>query len=166
MSIFYEKIKKICEENNKIAMFIDMDGTIVEYPVYQDADITINSKNLFINQEPVKVIIEELNEINKIKNIDLYILTLAKSNIIVEEKKKWLKKNISFIEENNWIIVNKEQGEYNKENRDYIKGNKIKEKLKEYDYAILLDDDHKILKQTQLELGKKCKVFHISSAII
>ena len=166
MSIFYEKIKKICEENNKIAMFIDMDGTIVEYPVYQDADITINSKNLFINQEPVKVIIEELNEINKIKNIDLYILTLAKSNIIVEEKKKWLKKNISFIEENNWIIVNKEQGEYNKENRDYIKWNKIKEKLKEYDYAILLDDDHKILKQTQLELGKKCKVFHISSAII
>lgn len=166
MSIFYEKIKKICEENNKIAMFIDMDGTIVEYPVYQDADITINSKNLFINQEPVKVIIEELNEINKITNIDLYILTLAKSNIIVEEKKKWLKKNISFIEENNWIIVNKEQGEYNKENRDYIKGNKIKEKLKEYDYAILLDDDHKILKQTQLELGKKCKVFHISSAII
>ncbi len=166
MSIFYEKIKKICEENNKVVMFIDMDGTIVEYPVYQDADITINSKNLFINQEPVKVIIKELNEINKIKNIDLYILTLAKSNIIVEEKKKWLKKNISFIEENNWIIVNKEQGEYNKENRDYIKGNKIKEKLKEYDYAILLDDDHKILKQTQLELGKKCKVFHISSAII
>lgn len=166
MSIFYEKIKKICEENNKVAMFIDMDGTIVEYPVYQDADITINSKNLFINQEPVKVIIKELNEINKIKNIDLYILTLAKSNIIVEEKKKWLKKNISFIEENNWIIVNKEQGEYNKENRDYIKGNKIKEKIKEYDYAILLDDDHKILKQTQLELGKKCKVFHISSAII
>lgn len=166
MSIFYEKIKKICEENNKVAMFIDMDGTIVEYPVYQDADITINSKNLFINQEPVKVIIKELNEINKIKNIDLYILTLAKSNIIVEEKKKWLKKNVSFIEENNWIIVNKEQGEYNKENRDYIKGNKIKEKIKEYDYAILLDDDHKILKQTQLELGKKCKVFHISSAII
>lgn len=166
MSIFYEKIKKICEENNKVAMFIDMDGTIVEYPVYQDADITINSKNLFINQEPVKVIIEELNEINKITNIDLYILTLAKSNIIVEEKKEWLKKNISFIEENNWIIVNKEQGEYNKENRDYIKGNKIKEKLKEYDYAILLDDDHKILKQTQQELGEKCKVFHISSAII
>ena len=35
-----------------------------------------------------------------------------------------------------------------------------------YDYAILLDDDHKILKETQEKLKNKISVFHISSAII
>lgn len=166
MNIFYNKIKKICEENNKVAMFIDMDGTIVEYPVYRDDEITNKSEGLFLKQEPLTIIIDELRKINEIKNIDIYILTLAKSIIIVEEKKQWLKKYIDFIDESNWIILNKETDGYNKENRDIIKAIKIKEKLKNYDCSILLDDDHKILKETQKELKDKVYVFHISSAII
>ena len=64
------------------------------------------------------------------------------------------------------IILNKELGGYNKENRDFIKAEKIKEKMKDYDYVILLDDDHKILKQTQAEVKEKGCVFHLSSAVI
>lgn len=70
------------------------------------------------------------------------------------------------IDEKKWIILNKEKGEYNKDNRDYIKSNKMKEKLLKYDTVILLDDDHRILKQTKIELKDKCNVFHVSSAII
>jgi len=33
-------------------------------------------------------------------------------------------------------------------------------------HEILLDDDHKILKETQKILGNSASVFHISSAII
>ena len=43
---------------------------------------------------------------------------------------------------------------------------RAKEKLKNYDCTILLDDDHKILKQTQEILKEKCYVFHVSSAIV
>lgn len=166
MNKFYNKIKEICKKNNKVAMFIDMDGTIVEYTVYPDSKFLTLVEGTFFNAEPLNVVIENLKKINEIKNIDLYILSLAKNSIIKEEKKKWLRKYADFINEENWIIINKEKGEYSKENRDRIKCEKMKEKIMQYDYEILLDDDHKILKQTQEDLGEKCSVFHISSAII
>lgn len=166
MSIFYTKVKKICENNDKVAMFIDMDGTIVEYVVYSESEISTSTKEKFLNGEPLNLVIDNLKKINEIKNLDLYILSLAKSDIIVQEKRIWLKKNIDFIDEKKWIILNKEKGEYNKDNRDYIKSNKMKEKLLKYDTVILLDDDHRILKQTKKELKDKCNVFHVSSAII
>ena len=42
----------------------------------------------------------------------------------------------------------------------------MKEKLEKYYYAVLLDDDHKVLKEAQKMLGEKASVFHISSAIV
>ena len=42
----------------------------------------------------------------------------------------------------------------------------MQEKLNEYDCMILLDDDHKILKQTKEELNDKGYVYHIYSALI
>ena len=47
MSIFYKKIEKICKENEKVAMFIDMDGTIVEYTVFPEGYINTKSKGEF-----------------------------------------------------------------------------------------------------------------------
>ena len=85
MDIFYNKIKDICAKNEKVAMFIDMDGTIVEYKVYKDGELTTSTKGIFLNGEPIKVVINNLKRISEIPNIDLYILTLSKSNIIVEE---------------------------------------------------------------------------------
>lgn len=84
----------------------------------------------------------------------------------MEEKEIWLEKNISFIPKQNWIILNKEKGEYTKENRDSIKKEKMQEKLNQYDHVILLDDDHKILKQAKIDLKEKGSVFHISSALV
>ncbi len=43
--LFYNKIKEICNKNNKVALFVDMDGTIVEYPVYDEGYITTQSKD-------------------------------------------------------------------------------------------------------------------------
>jgi len=45
--MFYNKIDSICKENKKVAMFIDMDGTIVEYTVYPEGAITTESKGKF-----------------------------------------------------------------------------------------------------------------------
>jgi hypothetical protein len=42
----------------------------------------------------------------------------------------------------------------------------MKEKLNEYDYVMLLDDEHKILKRTLKEIGDNGEVFHISSATL
>lgn len=167
MSDFCNKIKTICCKYKKVAMFIDMDGTIVEYIIHPFGSITTKSKGLFINGKPIKIVINELEEISKIENLDLYILSMARSNIIVEEKKEWLKNNASFINEKNYIILNREAKDYGDDNRNIIKSEKILEKLNNgYDYAIFLDDDHKVIHKAQELLKDKCKVFHISSALI
>ena len=166
MSKFLERVKEIKKKNGKIAIFVDMDGTIAEYPVYQEENVAKAMEEEYSKIEPVNYIINILKELSKIENIDLYILTLSKTIQISEEKIKWLKKYVNFIQEKNWIIITKELGEYNKENRNIVKALKMQEKLPKYDFEILLDDDHKVLKETQKLLGNKVKVFHLSSAII
>lgn len=167
MSQFYNRVKEICNKYDRVAMFIDMDGTIVEYILYPDGTITSKTKGLFINLKPIKIVIDELRKINEIENIDLYILSMARSYIIVEEKKEWLKKYADFIDEKNYIIINREAGDYNDENRNRIKADKILEKLdEEYEHAIFLDDDHKVLHEAVKMLKDKCDIFHISSATI
>ena len=166
MSKFFEKIKKIASENKKVAMFVDMDGTITVYDVYPESDVNKNMADNYQMLEPVNYVIDILRKINEIPNVDVYILTLSRDRSITEEKKIWLNKYVNFIDEDKWIIVTKELGEYNKENRDTIKAEKMKEKLNKYNYEILLDDDHKILKETQKILGNNASVFHISAAII
>ena len=69
-----------------------MDGTITEYVVYQDKTVEKQMGDEYENLEPVTPVIEALEEINKIPNIDLYILSLAKNSEIAEEKYKWLSK--------------------------------------------------------------------------
>lgn len=164
--MFIDLIKEICSTHKKVAMFIDMDGTIVEYKIYGDEAKLIKAHENLLNEKPVLPIIDILKEINKIENIDLYILSLAKKTKIKEEKKIWLNEYMNFIPYNKWIILDKESGEYNSENRNYVKCNQMEKKLEEYDYVVLLDDDHKILKQTKENLKDRGEVFHISSALV
>ena len=118
------------------------------------------------NAEPIQEVIESLREISKIPNIDLYILSLSKSNKISNEKDIWLEKYTNFIPKENWIILTKENGDYDNENRDQIKPLKMQEKLNKYEHVILLDDDHRILRQSKIMLENKVDVFHVTSALV
>lgn len=166
MNKFLEKINKICEENKRVAIFIDMDGTINVYNVYQEEIVKQKMQEEYSETEPAQYIIDILKDISKISNIDLYILSLSKSVKITKEKKDWLKKYVPFINEENWIIITKELNEYSSENRDIVKAQKIKDLENKYDYFILLDDDHKILKEAQKIVGKNFSPFHISSVLV
>lgn len=161
---FYDRINEVCKKHKAVALFVDMDGTIVEYRVFPDGFVTTETKEVFLNAEPLEVVLNNLKKVSKIENLDVYILSLARSFIIVEEKKQWLKKYAPFIKEENYILLNKENGDYNAENREFIKSIKMKEKLDKYDYVMLLDDDHKILRRALNEIGENGEVFHVSSA--
>ena len=163
---FYKRMEKICKEKKRVALFVDMDGTIAEYRLYPKDYITTETRGLFLESKPLKNVINVLEKLSEIENLDIYILSLSKSKIIVEEKKIWLKKYVPFIKEENYIIICRETGEYNYQNREYIKSYKMKEKLSEYDFVILLDDEHNILRKTQEVLGDKGEAFHVSSVIV
>ena len=46
MNKFLEKINKICRENKKVAMFIDMDGTITVYDIYPEEIVKQSQHNI------------------------------------------------------------------------------------------------------------------------
>ena len=166
MKKFFNRINEICSKYKKVAIFIDMDGTINEYTVYSDNEILKRMGDNYKNAEPIQEVIESLREISKIPNIDLYILSLSKSNKISNEKDIWLEKYTNFIQKENWIILTKENGDYDNENRDQIKPLKMQEKLNKYEHVILLDDDHRILRQSKIMLENKVDVFHVTSALV
>lgn len=166
MCKFIEKIKEIANRNKKVALFVDMDGTIAVYNVYPEDKVMEIMGDEYSSLEPIDYVLNILKEINQIDNVDIYILSLSKSAKITEEKKLWIKKYVNFIDEKNCILIRKELGEYDKENRDFIKAQKMKEKLNEYNHLILIDDDHKVLKETQKMLEEKVDVFHISGVLI
>ncbi len=166
MKKFFNRINEICSKYKKVAIFIDMDGTINEYTLYSDNEILKRMGDNYKNAEPIQEVIESLREISKIPNIDLYILSLSKSNKISNEKDIWLEKYTNFIPKENWIILTKENGDYDNENRDQIKPLKMQEKLNKYEHVILLDDDHRILRQSKIMLENKVDVFHVTSALV
>lgn len=166
MSKFVNEIKEICKKNKKVDMYIDMDGTIAEYHLYNPEEISRKMEEEYLKNEPLKNVIDVLEEISKINNIEMYILSLSKTKKITEKKKIWLKKYVPFIKEENWIILTKEIGEYSNENRNEIKGKNIELRQKDYDKSIMLDDEQVVLRETKKILNDKIEVFHISSALI
>lgn len=166
MSKFVNEIKEICKKNKKVDMYIDMDGTIAEYHLYNPEEISRKMEEEYLKNEPLKNVIDVLEEISKINNIEMYILSLSKTKKITEKKKIWLKKYVPFIKEENWIILTKEIGEYSNENRNEIKGKNIELRQKDYDKSIMLDDEQVVLREAKKILNDKIEVFHIFSALI
>ena len=62
MSDFYNRIESICYKYKKVAMFVDMDGTIVEYIIHPFGSITTKSKGLFLYTRKVKQIVLKSNK--------------------------------------------------------------------------------------------------------
>ena len=165
MKKFVQRIADLCSENKRVGMFIDMDGTINEYIVFSENTVVKEMEDNYIYISPLSTVLKELEEIGNISNIDLYILSLSRTKNLTQIKKEWRKKYVSFISEENWIILTKENGDYTNENREEIKAMKMQE-YTDYYHLILLDDDHGILKQTSNVLHNKVNVFHISSVFI
>lgn len=134
--------------------------------LYVDDKILTQMGENYNKAKPIEEIINTLEKISKINNIDIYILSLSKNQKITEEKKIWLKKYTEFIPEKNWIILTKENGDYDHNNRNQIKSLKMKEKLNQYDHVIFLDNDHIILKETNRMLKEKVSSFHVTSALV
>ena len=155
MSKFVNEIKEICKKNKKVDMYIDMDGTIAEYHLYNPEEISRKMEEEYLKNEPLKNVIDVLEEISKINNIEMYILSLSKTKKITEKKKIWLKKYVPFIKEENWIILTKEIGEYSNENRNEIKGKNIELRQKDYDKSIMLDDEQVVLREAKKILNDK-----------
>ena len=121
--------------NKKIKLFVDMDGVIVDYEVGNISRYDI--------KRPLTTSLNKLEEISKYNNIDLFILSISKTDLGLKEKNIWLDKYAPFFKLENRIIISKEHtnGEPSKKLKsDYLK-------TVEGEVIILIDDDPSILKE-------------------
>ena len=91
MKKFVQRIADLCSENKRVAMFIDMDGTINEYIVFSENTVVKEMEDNYIYISPLSTVLKELEEIGNISNIDLYILFLSRTKNLTQIKKEWLK---------------------------------------------------------------------------
>lgn len=131
---FYEEIEKNKDKN--ISIYCDMDGVLAEYDIGNFDYETIR---------PLKSTIKKIEDLYKEKNINIYILSICKTDSIVFDKLIWFKKYMSFLKDENIILLSKEDKKYNGVSSKEIKSNYLKEHAKN-DVNIVIDDDNDVIK--------------------
>ncbi len=149
---FYNTLDEYKDKD--ITIYVDMDGVIAEYDIGNFNYNTIR---------PLKSNIKRVEELIKKDNIKVKILTVCKTDKIVEEKIDWLKRNMSFFDINDVIFISKEQEEYKKVESQELKSNYLKEHMNST-INILVDDDNSIIKYVRKN-NKDLIVFQVSSWI-
>ncbi|MCX4364806.1 MAG: hypothetical protein OSJ70_03440 [Bacilli bacterium] len=134
---FKNKLREIYNDE-EINLFVDMDGVITDY----DFGSTLNFKD----KRPIKTNIKTLSQLNKDSKINLYILSICKTDAQIQDKNNWLDKQAPFFNIANRYIISKEKYPdlSSKEIklriiRDIIESSKLSN-------VVLIDDDNGILK--------------------
>jgi hypothetical protein len=122
-------------ENKKIKLFIDMDGVIADYDVF-------NAGN-YDKKRPLKSSIKVLEEISKWNNIEMYILSITRFNEGFQEKNIWLDKYINFVPKDHRIIISRESNNFIKSKT--LKSSYFKKLKRDDSIIILIDDDPRVL---------------------
>lgn len=130
---FYNLIKELSKDE-KLVIFVDMDGVIASY----DFGKPLNFKD----KRPLKTNINALEKVSSLDNVQINILSICREDYQIEEKYQWLDKYVSFIKKDNRYIISKEQiPNISSANlkAEFLKNYKTKYRI------ILIDDDNKVL---------------------
>lgn len=118
----------------KVNLFVDMDGVIAEYDFGKPLD--------FVNKRPLLSNIKVLEEISKIPNLDMYILSICRKDSQVNDKNDWLDKYAPFFKKENRNIISKET--YSGKTSSSLKVDFLNSQT---GFKILIDDDNEVLKE-------------------
>lgn len=140
--------------SERLKIFVDMDGVIADYIVGE-------ARN-YDKKRPLLTTIKQLEEISNKENIELYILSISRSDVGVEEKNKWLDIYAPFFKKENRIIISRESNNMEKSYKlkcDFMKSVKREENCT----IIVIDDDcdivHKLKDQNDDIIILKDTVF-------
>lgn len=129
-------------ENKKIRLFIDMDGVIADYVV---GDLN------YSNKRPLTSSIKKIEEVSKMENVEVFILSVSRTDKGVNQKINWLNVHVPFIKKENRVIISRETNNFNESYK--LKTHFLKNLKRDDGVIIVIDDDPKILK----DIAKNCK---------
>ncbi len=118
-----------------------MDGVLAEYVTGEEINIINEVPNTYFNKRPIKSVIKVVKELDQMSNITVGILSSCDYPSQVIEKKKWLKKYLPMIKDDQILIVVWSKENYTLETRCYAKLTQI-QKIKGYEEIFLIEDTH------------------------
>ena len=127
--------KELEKYNNKIKLYVDMDGVIADYNVGKACE--------YNQKRPLYDSIKKLEEVSKMPNIEMFILSITRMTEGLEQKHEWLDKFASFFKKENRIIISREANNF--ERSKVLKAKFLKEIERDGSMIILIDDDPAIL---------------------
>ena len=147
---FYNKIKEIDGIKN---IYVDMDGVIAEYDVGNPFN--------FDKKRPLLNNIKVIEEVSRLDDVNVYILSICRKDKEIKEKNDWLDIYAPFFKQDNRNILSKET--YSNISSKDLKFNYLKEHLS--DKTILVDDDNGILSYISENLGNEIILFQDSALV-
>lgn len=134
-----EYLKKY--NNQRIKLFVDMDGVIADY-IFEEACKYDEKRPLFES-------IKKLEEISHEPNIELFIFSITRKSEGFNQKHYWLDKYAPFFKKENRIIISREDN--NMIESSVLKANFLKNYPRDDSVLIVIDDDPKNLKDIRKE---------------
>ena len=128
-------------ENQKIKLFVDMDGVIADYD--------FGKPNDYDQKRPLYDSIKKLEEISQMENVELFIFSITRLTEGYEQKQQWLDEFAPFFAKDHRIIISREANDMEKS--AILKANYIKEIPRDGSVLIMIDDDPRVLKAVHIE---------------
>ena len=123
-------------KDKKVKLFVDMDGVIADY--------IFGSAHDYDQKRPLYDNIDKLEEISKMKNVELFILSTSRYSSGFARKNWWLDQYAPFFKKENRIIISREDN--NMTASSTLKAEYFANYKRDDSVLILIDDDPRNLK--------------------
>ena len=122
-------------EGKNIKLYVDMDGVIADY--------IVGEAEKFDQKRPLYSSISKLEEISKMENVELFVLSISRMDEGVEQKQGWLDKYAPFFKKENRVIIPRESNDFKSSSE--LKSQFMKDIQRDNSVIVLIDDDPRIL---------------------
>ena len=123
-------------DGNKIKMYVDMDGVIVDY--------VVGSTDDFDKRRPLTTSISKLKELNDEGNVELHILSVTRMDKGFAEKHKWLDEFAPMFKKENRNIISRESNDF--KSSAELKAEFISSVERDGSVIVVIDDDPRVIK--------------------
>lgn len=159
MSYFYEYIKDF--KDKTINIYVDMDGVVADYD-YMGYVNDGSNNDIYLNKRPIMSAIKPLEEVSKLENVNIYILSVSRFASQVQGKLTWLDNNMSFIKKENINILPRDTNDFKRSKE--LKRDFLSERLDNDDINIHIDDSHEVMNLLK-SMNKNLIILHTTSLI-
>ena len=161
---FIDKIAMIYQNTTDIEIYLDMDGTVVEFLLNNEKDFM--KIGGYLKKKPISPILDIIEKIKEMYPLVVFkILSCSTTNYMKKEKNDWLDKHMPYICKKNRIIFSKENGDFSDKTVNLIKAAYLSENSNS-NVIFFIDDDVRNLIEVQKLSKNNIIPLHVTSLLV